>query len=152
MSLKKVGEVKKDRGFRLFDLIVYGVIVLFVAVTFIVVFTTRDVNPLGGIRVYADDKTVFEYDFKSEPVYDKEKVELAEDNGNLILTVRAGGGYNKIVIDKDKKTVKVTDADCGKKDCVYTPAIKNNSGIIYCSPHRLRIVPYNFDPDNGKIN
>ena len=45
MSLKKIEQVKKDKGFRLFDLIIYGVIVLTVAVLFIVIFTTRDTDP-----------------------------------------------------------------------------------------------------------
>ena len=52
MSLKKIEQVKKDKGFKLFDLIIYGVVAVLVAVLFIVVFTTRDASPLTGVRIY----------------------------------------------------------------------------------------------------
>ncbi len=51
MSLKKVKEVKKDKGFKLFDLIIYGVIAVFVAVLFTVIFTTQNKTPIAGVRI-----------------------------------------------------------------------------------------------------
>ena len=63
MSLKKIEQVKKDKGFKIFDLIIYGVIIITVAVLFIVVFTTRNTDPLTGIKVYVNSEIVFEYEF-----------------------------------------------------------------------------------------
>ena len=52
MSLKKIEQVKEDKGFRLFDLIIYGIIVLTVAALFIAVFATRNTDTLTGVRIY----------------------------------------------------------------------------------------------------
>ena len=51
MSLKKVRQTKADKGFKIWDLIVYGAIIALAVVLFIVVFTTRDTSPLSGIRI-----------------------------------------------------------------------------------------------------
>ena len=42
MSLKKIEQVKKDRGFKIFDLIVYGAVIVAVIVSFVVIFTTKN--------------------------------------------------------------------------------------------------------------
>ncbi len=65
MSLKKVSQVKADKGFKIWDLIVYGAIVIIIAVIFIAVFVTKDAGPLKGIRIYSAENLVFEYDFTS---------------------------------------------------------------------------------------
>lgn len=152
MSLKKVTQVKADRGFKIFDLIVYGIVILAVAVAFIVLFTTRDDSPLSGIRVYAKGEAVFEYSFKENAykiVGDGAKITVDKDEEKLTVRIATDVGYNTMEIFKSGK-VKVVDADCKNKDCVYSMEIKDNSGIIYCSPHGLRIVPYDysdFGPD-----
>ncbi|MCM1236817.1 MAG: NusG domain II-containing protein [Ruminococcus flavefaciens] len=152
MSLKKVGQVKADKGFKIWDLVVYGVIAVLVVALFIVVFTTRDTSPLSGVRISVKNEVVYEYDFgKGEISKNGEYAEvLSENSEKLILKITAGGGYNVVEIDKGG-AVKVTEADCGKGDCVFTPQIKDNGGIIYCSPHGLKIVPYDFDIDGGNI-
>lgn len=155
MSLKKIQQVKKDKGFKICDLFVYGAILLIVAVLFIVIFTTKDTSPLSGVKIYVDNVSVFEYDFTKNEYsipQTQTQVEVSEANENgqgvLTVTVFAGGGKNVVKINKAEFKVWVSEADCGKADCVYTPAITDNSGIIFCSPHRLRIVPFNFQPDD----
>lgn len=153
MSLKKVTQVKKDRGFKIFDLIVYGAVVLLVAVLFIVWFTVSDRTPLSGVRVCVDDRAVFEYDFEKDEYKNlDEKIVTNVDDKENTLTVTVvphAGERNVIVIDK-KGTVTVTEANCYGKDCKYMPDIKDNSGIIYCSPHKLRIEPLNYE-DGGNV-
>ena len=61
MSLKKIEQTKKDRWFRIFDLIIYGVIIISVAVLFIVMFTTQDKSKLTGVKIHLKSETVFEY-------------------------------------------------------------------------------------------
>ena len=69
MSLKKVEQVKVDKGFKIWDLLIYGLVAVIVAVLFIVVFVTRDESPLTGVRVFVQGEVVFEYEFDGDPVY-----------------------------------------------------------------------------------
>lgn len=155
MSLKKVGEAKKDRGFKIWDLLVYGIVVVIIAVMFIVVFAAKDTSPLQGVCIYIDNSPVFEYDFINGDysILDDGCVEIISDDSDK-LTANfhfKGEGFNTVEIDKVSVSVTVTDADCGSKDCTYMRDIVDNSGIIYCSPHRLKIIPVGYDPDDGTI-
>ena len=150
MNLKKVKEVKKDKGFKLFDLIIYGVIAVFVAVLFTVIFTTQNKTPIAGVRICVAAEVVFEYEFGGEPSY-KDGLDVEENGNSLTVTVHADNGYNKVYIDKLTKTVKVIEADCRGKQCMYFAPIENNSQLIYCSPHALRIEPLINDFNNPDI-
>lgn len=152
MSLKKVTQVKKDRGFKIFDLIVYGAVILLVAVLFIVWFTVSDRTPLSVVRVCVDDRAVFEYDFENDQYKNlDEKIVNVDDKENiLILTVTPHEGEENVIEINKSGSVTVTEANCYGKDCKYMPDIKDNSGIIYCSPHKLRIEPLNYE-DNGNV-
>ena len=148
MSQKTLENVKKDKGFRIFDLILYGVVILIVAVSFIAVFATKDRRPLTGVKVYLEEIAVFEYDFEND------KYEITEGYEEIVVVTPKGeslqvkisteAGYNLIIIEK-KGRVRIKEADCHGRDCVYSPAITDNNGIIFCSPHRLKITPSNYD-------
>lgn len=153
MSLKKIEGVKADKGFKIFDLIIYGVIVALAVISFIVVFITRDTSPLTGIQVYFKNDVVFEYDFENDSysILNASVVEIEED-GEAALKIKVypeEGKFNEILIDKNG-SVKMYDANCGKKDCVYTPEISDNSGWIYCLPHMIKIFPFSY-ADDGNI-
>ena len=154
MSLKKVEQVKADKGFKIWDLIMYGAIAAIVVVLFITLFAVRDTSPLKGIRVVLGNEVVYEYDFENgkQISCNTQIVEITDDNAESVsLKVKSGEeDYNYILITKSG-SAKMTDANCDKRDCVYAPEIKDNSGVIYCSPHRLKIIPYDFDMDNGNI-
>jgi hypothetical protein len=153
MSLKKVEAVKKEKGFKILDLIVYGIILAVVVVLFIVVFATKNTDALSGVRIYSKGEAVFEYSFETfeyKQLSNSVTVETEEAEGVLTVKIISSDGYNVVRIDKSGK-VKVTDADCRNKDCTYMPEITDNSGIIYCSPHGLRVVPYDFDADDGTV-
>ena len=153
MSLKKVEQVKADKGFKLPDIIVYVVVLALVAVLFVVIFVTRDDSPLKGIRIYVKNEIVYEYDFKEgqRALNGAYTQIIGQDDNAIILRITTGDGdYNIVRIDK-KGSVKVTEANCGKNDCVYTPELKDSGGMIYCSPHRMKIVPFDFDIDDGTI-
>ena len=151
MSLKKVYELKKDKGFKLFDLIIYGGVVVLAAALLLSVFLTRNDDPLTGVRVYVAGTVVFTYEFDGELTGRSESVEVAEDGRGITLTVHTDGGYNVIYIDKTARTVKVTDADCRGKQCMYFAAIDDNNGLIYCNPHSLRIEPFYRNLDTPDI-
>lgn len=151
MSLKKVTEVKADKGFKIRDLAVYGAVILIIAVIFIAVFVTRDTSPLKGVKIYTDEVLVFEYNFTNGEYKNSslETVTVTPAENSLKIKITANGGYNVVEINIKERAVKVTEADCGKRDCVYTAAITNSSGMIYCSPHKLRILPYDFEADDN---
>lgn len=153
MSLKKVTEVKADKGFKIRDLAVYGAVILIIAVIFIAVFVTRDTSPLKGVKIYTDEVLVFEYNFTNGEYKNSslETVTVTPAENSLKIKITANGGYNVVEINTKERAVKVTEADCGKRDCVYTAAITNSSGMIYCSPHKLRILPYDFEADDNII-
>ena len=152
MSLKKIEQVKKDKGFKLFDLIIYGVVALLVAALFIVVFTTRDKSPLTGVRIYVKTEVVFEYEFGKElPKELHSGVEVKEDGTGITVTIRNDGDLNVVYIDKDKKTVKMQEANCRSKDCIYSPKIDNNSKFICCSAHGVRVEPFSRDLDSPDL-
>lgn len=150
MSLKKINEVKSDRGFKIWDILIYGVIVALVAALLIAIFVTKDSSPLKGFKIYVVNEVVYEYDFEKGEINRSGAVEtLSEKDGVLTLKITAGKGYNVVEVGKDY--VRVTQADCPKKDCIYTPAIRDNSGVIYCLAHGLKILPADYDEDNGNL-
>ncbi len=151
MSLKKIEQVKRDRGFKIPDLIVYGAVIVAVIVSFVVIFTTKNSDPLTGIRVYSGAQIVFEYEFGERPTY-SENVTVEENGAGITVKVNDGdGGFNVIYIDKTARTAKIVDANCKGKDCAYFAPIDDNNKIIYCSPHGLRVEPLFRDLDSPDI-
>ena len=141
MSLKKIEQVKKDRGFKLFDIIIYGIVLVIVTTLFIVIFTTRNTDPLTGVKVTFKAQVVFEYEFDGGIKTNSEQVEVDEDKDGITLTIRSQNDYNVIYIDKSHQTVKMKDANCRGKQCLYFAEIRNNSGFIICEPHGVKIEP-----------
>ena len=150
MALKKIEQVKKDRGFKLFDIIIYGAIILIVVVLFIVLFTTRDSSSLTGVRITVKAEIVFEYEFGSTPQY-SDIVTVEEDGKGITVTIETDGDKNVVFIDKDKKTAKMIEANCKGKQCIYFAEMNDNSDFIYCSPHGLKVEPLIQDLDSPNI-
>ena len=66
MSLKKVEQEKKDRFFRIWDILVYGVIIVVVVALFLAVTLTADKSSLTAISAYYDNGVAFSYDFEKD--------------------------------------------------------------------------------------
>ena len=150
MSLKKIEQVKKDRGFKLFDIIIYGAVMILVAVLFIVLFTTRDTSSLTGVKITVKGEVVFEYEFGESPQY-SDGVTVEEDEKGITVTISSEGDKNVVFIDKVKNTAKMIEANCKGKHCMYFVAMDNNSDFIYCSPHGVKVEPLHKDLDNPVI-
>ena len=150
MSLKKVEEVKSDRGFKPLDLIIYGIIIALVVAVFLAVFMTKKDGGFTGVQVFVRDECVYEYVFgEGGKVLKDSAVEETGEDGLKKITVTGEDGYNVILIDDSARTVRVSEADCKGRDCVYSPEIKDADGVIYCSPHGLKITP--TGRDDGRI-
>ena len=150
MALKKIEQVKRDRGFKLFDIIIYGAVILIVAVLFIVLFTTRDTSSLTGVRITVKAEVVFEYEFGGTLKY-SDGVTVEEDGNGITVTIQTDGDKNVVFIDKSKKTAKMIEANCKGKQCMYFAVMNDNSDFIYCSPHGLKVEPLVQDLDNPSI-
>lgn len=153
MSLEKIDKIKADKGFKLADLIIYAAIAVIIVAVFLAVFLTRDSGELSGISVSVNDNEIFTYSFSSRKyeVLDDERIGQIEENDEILyIEIFCDKGYNVLKIDIADGVVSISDADCRGGDCLYQK-IENNSGMIYCSPHRLRVVPYGFDGDDGNI-
>lgn len=149
MSLKTVDGVRRDKGFRLPDLIVYGALALIIALSFILWFTLRDNDPLTGVLIMFRDEKIFECDFESgEITANKEFVTVEKSGGRTVVNIKTEYGENTLVIDGRK--ADMTDADCGG-ECVYMTPIESNSGVIYCAPHYLKVLPKGYVEDDGYI-
>ena len=70
-------------------------------------------------------------------------IEVKLDGSFINFTITLpNGDFNVISVDKAKKSVRITDANCPHKDCVsFSPiSIGKKNGLIYCSVHDLRVV------------
>ncbi|MDE7301444.1 MAG: NusG domain II-containing protein [Clostridia bacterium] len=161
MAVKKIEQIKEGKFFRIWDLVAYGVIVAVTVALFLGIFLSRDASPTDGIKISYNGEVVFTYEYASDEYkifsdsnIDEESIVDTDESLTLVFYTQGKRGYNKIVIDKLKKSVKVVDADCSThKDCVYTPALADNSSIISCPPHSMLIEPLvrTFDDDGNII-
>ena len=142
MSLKKIEQVKADKGFKIWDLIIYGTIAVLVIILFIVIFTTRDNSTLTGIRITVKAQVVFEYDFNEKRILNiADTVKVKEDEKGITVTIQTDDDKNVVYIDKTKNTAKMIEANCRGRQCEYFATMDDNSDFIYSSPHGLKVQP-----------
>ena len=157
MSLKKVEQVKRSKWFRLWDLLIYGIIAAAIVALILVFTLTGRGGKLDGINISYKGEKVFTYSFSGGgyEIFSEGNIEINADSADrLELTFYTNGksGYNTILIDKKNKSVKVTASNCSwHKDCVYTAALDNDRSVpILCTPHALSISPIKIY-DDGTI-
>ena len=143
-------KVKNGGIFCPADLIIYFATVFFLAALFIAFIILPSNSASDGFVVSVNDKTAFVYEYSSGNYEIKDfdgKIEIDDSatESTFTFTVFSGeDGYNVIEVSVKNKTVKVVESNCSsKKDCVYTPPLKNGSGAIFCMPHGLKILPLN---------
>lgn len=141
MSLKKVKEAKSDGWFRPLDLIIYAAIAVVAAAIFCAFFFAGGGGGFDGVRVSVDGQTVYEYTFSAGGSNLSPQTVEEEESGALVLIkVQTPWGYNVVCVDREKRSVKITEADCKGGDCKL-PEISRGGTVIYCSPHRLTVTP-----------
>lgn len=158
MALDTVQKIKKDGFFKPLDIIIYAVLLIVVAVLFVSsgIFAPKD--ELSGIEIIFQNEKVFVYLFNGDDyqIFDDEKIEILTDTPNELTfkfyPEKLKYEFNRIKIDKVKKSVKVVDATCStRKDCVYTAEMTNSSQTIICVPHELIISPTGKTPSDTDI-
>ena len=149
MSLKKVQQVRSDKGFKIWDIVVYIALAALIIALFIAFVFTRDSSPITSIEITygfgENAQTVCAYNFITDTlaVSSAEHITVnyqTDDGIELCFFGSDSGEYNIIYIDKTNVSVCVTKANCPAQDCVYTAAITNKSSLpIICSTHQMVI-------------
>lgn len=152
----KVQSARKDKPFKVGDILIYMGVVLVILVLFgVFVFDTGAVEDIQLVRV-TDEQTgeiLFTYNMQRDEYVvnannsDGWTVEVTQ-NGN-VTTVRLSRQidgeehFNELTITRGRAAeVKMTDSVCGfHQDCVRNfPAVTRPGGAIVCSPNRLKVV------------
>ena len=154
-ALSNVQHAKKDKPFKVMDVMVYIAVVLLILVLFSVFVFNTDDKQLQIVTVVDDDtgETLFVYNVtRGEYTVNQANTNgwtidvEQKDNGVEVTLTREIQGekhFNKMQITRGRNpSVKMTDAICGfHKDCVRNfPAITRSDGAIVCSPNRLKII------------
>lgn len=162
MSLKKVNQVKKDRFFKIWDILIYGIVAVVIVALFLAVTLTQDTGALTGINIYYQDALAFTYDFDEDEyeirLENNIRVE-AENSDHITLIFCENGGsfdgptdFNIIEIDKRERTVQVTESDCSSnQSCVRSLPLGTSYLPIYCLPHNLKIEPIDYVDDGTTL-
>ena len=66
MSLKKVEQVKKDKFFKIWDVLIYGIIAAVIVSLFLAVFFTADHSELREVQAFYRDELLFTYNFPND--------------------------------------------------------------------------------------
>ena len=144
MKESKLNEVKRAAWFKGWDLLVYAVLLVFLAALFFAFVILPERGALTGIEILLKNERVFSCDFE-EGTYETfgESVQAQEAGSLLTVTVTTEEGYNVVVINMQECTADMTDADCSwSRDCVHMAPISDTmSAQIACIPHGLVVIP-----------
>ena len=122
--------------FRPADIIVYVLLAAVVAALFAVFVFSAARSPALSYAVDVGDERVLTCTVSAAWT---ERVELTAGDDSLTARIALpNGGYN--VVEFTPTSARVTDADCSlRRDCVHSPAVTTDSGVIICVPHDLRV-------------
>ena len=141
-------EIKRKKPFSVFDILVYAAIVFIIVGFFLIFIVFRSNDSSDGFKIYVNEKEIFVFYYDTCEYEIKEfdgKIEInvfEEKTFSVLLYPFGNKDFNLISVDAKEKTVKVVDANCSnRKDCDFTPEIKDGAGAIYCVPHALKILP-----------
>lgn len=144
---KSLSEVKKEKFFSKWDLIIYSLIVVLEIGLFCFVGTANsDKTVLNKIEVYYQENVIYEYDFlKNNGIINEIKYctvseKRIGDYTEVKITVPEG--ENTLIVSDGK--AYMSEADCSAyPECVHNFQPINKGGeIIVCLPHKLKVVSF----------
>ena len=155
-TLRNVRNARRDKPFKLGDILIYMGVVLLILVLF-GVFVLGDTGKGDIQRVNVIDERTGEILFVYNTVRDEYTVNSTNSGGWQIEVEDISGGirvtlyrtvdgeerYNQLTVMRGRDaSVKMTDSVCGfHQDCVRNfPEIKRAGGVIVCSPNMLKVV------------
>lgn len=150
-----VRNAKKDKPFKMMDVLVYMLVALLIAVLFFSLVLDTNESDMQRISVFdvETNETLFIYNVaRGEWDFNKDNdngwtIEVEEtDDGIEVTFTRDFNGeerYNVMRITTGRTpSVEMIDSICGfHQDCVRNfPEITRSGGAIVCSPNRLKII------------
>lgn len=155
MSLKETKQVRNNKFFSRWDLIVYAVLLLAVvlSVSLLLVYTSEP-SRIDYLEIRSDGDRIAVYDFESRALQaetGKESLFSTETQGDetRIFIYTAEGGFNLLTVDNAERTADMSDADCSAgKDCTLMH-IRRAGQTIVCVPHGLVIEGKTVSEDAG---
>jgi hypothetical protein len=162
MSLKKIEQVKLDKGFKIFDIVVYILLALTIVALFIAFVFTKDASQVTSFKISfvknGDRVTVFTYDYDldSYQISDEENIQIVSDEGGQIKLYfyvdSSHDKYNYIIIDKSSHSVWVEDGNCHNLNCKELGKLTTNNQVITCTPHNYMIIePNDYEVSSDEI-
>ncbi|MBR1984069.1 MAG: NusG domain II-containing protein [Clostridia bacterium] len=153
-STELVSKFIESKPFHVKDLILYTFILCAVALLFVFFIILPKTDKPNGFSVSVNNEIVFTFEFSTEQITVlNENYQLSHDkNHNTITLYVDGNSYNKLSYNTNNLTVKIIDSNCPNHDCVDFFEISSGSGVIYCLPHGLKIlplVPIQSEPSTG---
>ncbi len=144
-SNKILNTLKVRKPFEFNDIFIYLFILSLVAVLFICFVITPSLADVKGFSICVGQEEIFSLDYSSgkyEISNDYlDKIIVDQKKSTITIFFEDESNFNLVQYSLKEKWVKMLDSACSKsKDCVYEPKI-SRSGMIYCAPHDLKILP-----------
>lgn len=144
-SNKILNRIKVRKPFEFNDIFIYLFILALVSVLFICFVITPSLSNANGFSIHVGQDKIFSLDYSSgEYEISKDyldKIIVDQEKSTITIFFDDQSSFNLVEYNLKEKWVKMLDSACSKsKDCVYEPKI-SSSGMIYCAPHDLKILP-----------
>lgn len=143
-----IEQLKRQRAFLPWDVLVYGLLALLIGALFWAFVFARHTQPLAALEVYRDSRAgeqlVLRYDYAADAFEVSEawagQVQLQPVEGGWAATIATeGGGYNVLQVREGK--AYISDANCSNRgDCMEFSPITGGDEVIICVPHHLTVL------------
>lgn len=137
-------KIKEKRLTEPHDIFMYICVVIILISFFLGIFLNKS-QRLEGFKIETNNQVVFEFDFDKNTyniTNGYESFIIVNENSITVFVDQEKTEFNIVSFDVENKTVCVLDSTCSStKDCVKSPKITNDKGVIICSPHKLKVLP-----------
>lgn len=138
-------KTKNRKPFERGDIFLYSSVLILIIILLCVFVIFPKQEDSAGFKVYKGESLVLTYTYEKEltisPTW-QNKVTYNQNDCTITIFLD-GGEFNRLIINESNNSVKMIESTCSEsKDCVHSPAI-SYSGIIYCAPHDLKVLPLN---------
>lgn len=143
---RKYTNVKGTKPFKLWDVFLYGFIILIVFSLFLFFIILNPKTQAETFSIYHQTKLVATFGFDGQVKVNQDYIDNVTTTSNddyifiKVINKQNLNHYNVIKVDKRNKCVSISDSNCSTgRDCTHSPAIQGN-GAIVCAPHSLKVI------------
>ena len=143
MKIERIKTVKESKIWRPWDLVIYGAILLVVAVAFIVIAAKNSSNKeIIGVEISYKSEVIGVYTLQGGWLQYAEvaTIKITESKDEAVIKITTERGYNELTVKKATGHAYMTSADCSGEDCTKMK-IEKSSDVIICVPHGITVKP-----------